>query len=201
MLLVALPALSQDFSAELVRQKPQNAASTKVFVSGDKIRFEASGQKSTSYAIISLSQRTSAMVLPDTKSYVMSPAGHVSASYPLFHIDDPDNACQVWEKTIEKPDSCKKVGDDTVNGRATVKYTGATENGDTGTAWVDKKLHFVIKWEGQRSVAEMQNIQEGPQAASLFQVPKDFQKLDTVAAHKGQKKMVRPLPNKPAPPQ
>lgn len=201
MLVLSVPALSQEFSAELVRQKPQNAASTKVFVSGDKIRFEASGQKSASYSIINLAQRTSAMVLPDSKSYVVSPAGHVSASYPLFHIDDPENACTAWEKVIEKPESCKKIGEDTVNGRSAIKYSGATENGDTGTAWVDRKLHFVIKWDGQKSAAELQKIEEGQQAASLFEIPRDFQKLDTAAAHKGQKKMVRPLTKKPAPPQ
>jgi len=133
----------------------------------------------------------------------VSPAGHVSASYPLFHIDDAENACQTWEKSVDSPGSCKKVGDDTVNGRSAVKYTGATENGDTGTAWVDSKLHFVIKWEGEKSAAEMKNIQEGPQDAKLFEVPSDYQKLDTAAAHKStpKKKMVKPLPQKPAPPQ
>jgi len=202
MLLLAVPALSQEFSAELARQKPQNLATTKVFVSGDKVRFEVSGPKSA-YSIINTAQRTSTMVLTDSKSYVVSPAGHVSASYPLFHIDDAENACQTWEKSVDSPGSCKKVGDDTVNGRSAVKYTGATENGDTGTAWVDSKLHFVIKWEGEKSAAEMKNIQEGPQDAKLFEVPSDYQKLDTAAAHKStpKKKMVKPLPQKPAPPQ
>lgn len=197
LLLLAVPALCQQFSADLVRQKPQNAATTKVFVSGDKVRFEASGQKTSPYSIINLAQRTSSMVLPDTKSYIVSPPGHVSASYPLFHVDDPENACKTWEKVIDEPKSCAKVGDDTLNGRSTVKYTGATENGDTGTAWVDRKLNVVIKWQGERSAAEMQNIQEGPQAASLFEVPSDYEKLDSAAAHRSaKKKAAKPLPHR-----
>jgi len=198
LLLFAVPALSQEFSADLVRQKPQNTAGTKVSVSGDKIRLEVAGQKNPSFALINLAQRSSTMVLPDAKSYVVSPPGRLSSSIPLFHIGDPENACGAWEKSMGNPGTCKKVGDDTVNGREAVKYTGAMENGDTGTAWIDRKLNFVIKWEGQKTVAELQNIQEGPQAASLFEVPSDYEKLDTAAAHKSaQKKPARPpMPHK-----
>lgn len=188
LLLLVVPALSQDFSADLVRQKPQNVAVTKVSVSGDKVRFAVTGQKNSSFALINVAQRTSTMVLPDAKSYVVSPPGHLSSSIPLFHIDDPENACKAWEKSMNNPGTCKKVGADTVNGREAVKYTGAMENGDTGTAWIDKKLNFAIKWEGEKGAAELQNIQEGPQEASLFEVPSDYQKLDTAAAHKSAKK-------------
>jgi hypothetical protein len=199
-LLLAVPALSQNFSADLVRQKPQNAPTTKVSVSGDKVRFEVAGQKTSSFAVINVAQRTSTMVLPDTKSYVISPPGHLASSIPLFHIDDPENACKAWEKSMENPGTCKKVGDDTVNGRAAVKYTGALENGDTGTAWIDSKLHFAIKWEGAKSAAELQNIQEAPQDAKLFEIPSDYQKLDTAAAHQSaKKKMAKPMPVKPLP--
>jgi hypothetical protein len=196
LLLLALPALSQEFSADLVRQKPQNVANTKVSVSGDKVRFEvAEKQKDPSYAIINVAQRSSTMVLTGNKSYIVSPPGHLASSIPLFHVEDPEDACKAWEKAMQNPGTCKKIGDDTINGRATVKYTGAMENGDTGTAWIDKKLKFVVKWEGERTVAELQNIQEGPQQASLFEVPSDYQKMDTAAAHQtAKKKVARPMP-------
>jgi hypothetical protein len=202
LLLLAVPAFSQEFSADLVRQKPQNVAGTKVSVSGDKVRFDVAGQQKTpSYAIINVAQRTSTMVLPDSKSYVVSPAAHLPSSIPLFHIDDPENACKAWEKAMQNPGSCKKIGDDTLNGRATVKYTGAMENGDTGTAWIDSKLRFAIKWEGEKTVAELQNIKEGPQESSLFDVPTDYQKMDTMAAHQAKKKPAAPMPRaKPLPP-
>ena len=205
LLLLAVSALGQEFSADLVRQKPQNVANTKVSVSGDKVRFEVAGQqagqqKDPSYAIINVAQRSSTMVLTGNKSYIISPPGHLASSIPLFHIEDPENACKAWEKAMQNPGTCKKIGDDTLNGRATVKYTGALENGDTGTAWIDKKLNFAIKWEGDKTVAELQNIQEGPQQARLFEVPSDYQKMDTAAAHQAaKKKMARPLP--PARPQ
>jgi hypothetical protein len=191
------PAPAQEFSAEMVRQKPEGTPTTKVSVSRDMARFEVTGQTKKSFVIVNLAQRTSSMVLPDAKSYVVSPPGRTPSSIPLLRIEDPDNACQVWEQTTNHPGTCKKVGDDTVNGRSTVKYIGTAENGDTGTAWVDRKLHFVIKWEGEKSAAELQNIQEGPQAATLFQIPSDYEKLDTTVKPTGKSK-AKPAVRKPA---
>jgi hypothetical protein len=182
------PALAQQFSADMVRLKPTGAATMKVFVSGDKMRFEAAGdQKHTAAVIMNLAQRTSTMVLPDSKNYVVSPPGHLSAAMPFFHPDDPENACAAWEKTLDKPGTCTKVGDEMLNGRNTVKYRGTADNGDTGYAWVDRDLHSVIKWEGQAGVAELRNIQEGPQAVTLFEVPEGYDQMDTAASKKAAK--------------
>jgi hypothetical protein len=192
----SVPALAQEFNADLVRQKPTGAATTKVSVNGDKMRLEATGQTKQSYVILNLAKRTSLMALPDSKSYVVSPPGRIPASIPFFHIDDPDNACPAWEKSADQPGTCKKLGDDTINGRSTVKYAGTASDGSTVTAWIDRKLHFVIKWEGQKGAAELQNIQEGPQAASLFEIPNDYEKLDVAAARENAKKNNKPVPHK-----
>jgi len=40
----------------------------------------------------------------------------------------------------------------------------------------------VIKWDGEKSAAELKNIQEGPQSASLFDIPTDYEKIDPAAA-------------------
>ena len=182
------PALGQEFSAEMVRLKPQGAAASSVSVSKNLVRFEVNGQAMKSYVILDLTQRTSSMVLPENKSYVVSPPGHTPSSIPFFNIDDPGNACPAWERSVARPGTCAKVGNDTVNGRSTVKYTGTADNGDTGTAWVDRKLHFVVKWEGTKGAAELQNIQEAPQAASLFQIPADYEKMDPSALRQAEKK-------------
>ena len=192
------PAYSQEFSAEMVRQKPAGAPTTQISVSKDKVRFDVNGQSKKSYVIIDLTKRASVMVLPANKTYIMTAPGRIPSSIPLLHIDDPENACPAWEKALNNPGTCKKVGDDTLNGRSTVKYTGTADNGDTGTAWVDRKLHFVIKWEGEKGAAELQNIKEGPQDASLYQIPTDYQKMDVTAARKsGQKRMPRSVSPKP----
>lgn len=193
-------ALAQEFSADMVRLKPQGAAQSKVSVSGNKMRVEIAGQSQPSYVIIDLLHQQSSMVLPNNKSYVVSPPGRVPSSIPFFHLDDPENACPAWEKSEDRPGTCTKVGDDTINGRDAVKYTGTAGNGETGTAWVDRKLRFVVKWEGQKSAAELQNIQEGKQAASLFEIPSDYEKLDLAAAKAAQKAKAKPIPPSAVPP-
>jgi hypothetical protein len=189
---MSMAAGAQEFSAELVRQKPAGAAKSKIYVGKSKIRLEAEGQARSNYVILNLAQRQSSMVLPDNKTYIISPPGQIPSSIPLFMIDDPENACAAWERSVQKPKTCTRVGNDTVNGRSTVKYTGTSNTGDTGTAWVDRKLRFVIKWEGEKGAAELQNIQEGPQAASLFEIPSDYEKMDIAAARAARKR--KPVP-------
>ena len=44
--------------------------------------------------------------------------------------------------------------------------------------WLDPKLRFPVKWQGKDGSGEMRNIQEGPQPASLFEVPAGYTKMD-----------------------
>jgi len=180
--LAACPLFSQQFSAEMVREKPAGVPASKVAVSGEKMRFEINGKQPT-IAIIDLKQESGYMILPDNKSYSRMPGGHLSTAMPFFHPTDPENACPAWDAFVGKPGSCSKVGDATVDNRDAVKYKGVARNGDTGFAYVDRKLDFVTKWESDRSVVSFQNIAEGPQASSLFTIPSGLQETDSLGAH------------------
>jgi hypothetical protein len=189
LLLVASAAMSQDFSAEMVHFKPANStAVTNVNASGDRIRFEIAGVKQGTIVLLDLATQTSTMILPQNQTYIVSAPGKSRAALPLFKITDPDNACPNWEKAFNKPGSCSKVGEETLNRRSTVKYHGTSQSGETGDAWVDRKLHLVIKWDGEKTGVELQKIQEGPQSAALFKIPADYQKFDVEAAKQQQKK-------------
>jgi hypothetical protein len=184
----SLPVLAQEFSADMVRLKPPGTVTSKVYVRGDKMRFEATGQQQhSSVAIIDLATRTSLMILADNKTYVKSPPGRMSASIPFFLVTDPEHACSAWEKSVDQPGTCTKVGEESINGRSTVKYKGTAGNGDNGYVWVDRNLKFVVKWEGEKTAAELQNIQEGAQASSLFMVPAGYEMFDLAAAQQGAK--------------
>jgi hypothetical protein len=176
----SLPLIAQDFSAKLVRLKPANSVTTKVYAHGPKMRFEATGGQRSSVAIIDLQSRTTLMIVPDNQTYIKTT--HVNSSLPLFQIADVENACPAWQKSLDKPETCTKVGDEAINNREAVKYKGTARDGDTGYAWVDRRLKTVIRWEGERSAAELQDIQEGPQDTSLFQVPDGYQMFDLAAA-------------------
>ena len=177
-------AFSQEFSAEMVRQKPEGIPPAKVAVSGEKMRFEMTGKQPTqnTIAIINLKQESGIMILPDNKSYTQMMSGRLSTAMPFFRPTDPENACPAWDVFVDKPGSCSKVGDETVDNRETVKYKGVARNGDTGFAYVDRKLDFVTKWEGEKTAVSFKKIAEGPQAASLFNVPAGFEQMDSMAS-------------------
>ncbi len=187
-ILCSLPALAQQFSADLVRLKPEGAVPSKVIVSGNMVRFEAGSGTHISVIVADLKQQTGFMMFPEDKMYTILQPGRISPTMPFFLPMDPENACGAWEIAVNKPGSCKKVGDETINGRAAVKYNGTARNGDTGSAWVDRKLRFVIKWEGQAGVAELRNIQEVRQPATLFDIPKGYERMDVRAAQQGSAK-------------
>jgi len=203
----ACPMFSQQFSAEMVREKPEGVPTSKVAVSGEKMRFELTGKQSTqnTIAIIDLKQESGFMILPDNKSYTRMVSGRLSTAMPFFRPTDPENACPAWDAFVGKPGSCSKVGDATVDNREAVKYKGVARNGDTGFAYVDRKLNFVTKWESDRSVVSFKNIAEGPQAASFFTIPSGLQETDSLAAHqqnagKTKKPMARPASRPVSPP-
>jgi hypothetical protein len=193
--------IAQQFSADLIRTKPQGAANSKVYISGDKVRFETIGQKEKNAVIMDLTKGTSMMVLPGNSSYVVAEPGRTPTPMPFFRPADVDDGCAAWEKLVSKPGTCSKVGEDTFAGRSAVKYKGTAANGDTGYAWVDRKLNFVIKWEGEKTACEFQNIQEGPQEASLFEIPAGYEKFDVAQAKKdAATKKTKPKPAiKPTP--
>jgi hypothetical protein len=101
-------------------------------------------------------------------------------TYDFFRTGDADNACGDWlEQPANQGGSCHKVGNETVNGRNTVKYEGTNAKGETGFVWVDPKLRFPVKWQGKDGQGgELRNIQEGSQPASLFEIPAGYQKFD-----------------------
>jgi hypothetical protein len=167
---------AQQFSADLIRLKPEGAASAKVFVSGDKMRFETVNVPQAAIVIIDLKQQAGVMELPGNKTYTVLQPEQISPATPFFHSANPENACSTWETLVHKQGTCTKAGEEVINGRQAVKYKGIARNGDTGWAWVDRKLSFVIKWEGQAGAAELRNIKEGPQAADLFEIPKEYER-------------------------
>jgi hypothetical protein len=99
--------------------------------------------------------------------------------FAFFKSGDVENACSDWLKLERnKGGTCHKVGSETVNGRNTVKYEGTNASGETSSVWLDSKLRFPVKWQGKNNGGEMRNIQEGPQPASLFEIPAGYTKMD-----------------------
>lgn len=175
-----------EFSADIVDlQKPGTPTQAKIYFAKDKMRIEpqASSPRGGGAVIVNFATQTSIVLMTQQHMYMEMPAqaqsqrmGYASA---LFRAGDVENACGDWQKISHaQSGSCHKVGDETVNGRSTVKYEGTNANGDVSQFWLDPKLRFPVKWQGKNNSGELRNIQEGSQPANLFEPPAGFTKME-----------------------
>jgi hypothetical protein len=186
LMLAASFALAQaEFSAELVDlQKAGTPSQAKIYLGKDKIRVEPqnAGPRGGGAVIMNYATQTGTVLMPQQHMYMEMPAQaqsqRMSYSSAFFRAGDVENACGDWQKMGHNGASCHKVGSETVNGRATVKYESTSANGDVSHFWLDPKLRFPVKAESKNSSWEFRNIQEGTQPASLFEIPAGFTKFD-----------------------
>jgi len=179
--IAAGPVVAQQFSADLVHtgrpDKPD-----KLYVSDGKARLE----QATGKTILGDAQaKTASMLTPPQKTYIDLPGG---GPFAIFMPADPNNACPQWLEIANLAKAnrdaeqwgCKRIGDETVNGRHAIKYQSTSPRGGIDYAWVDPSLKFLIKSrDANGSGVDLLNIKEAAQPESLFQIPADYQKADT----------------------
>jgi hypothetical protein len=185
LLILANFAFAQtEFSADVVNNERGDKGPTKVYFGKDKMRFDAkddSESRGGGAVIFDLSKESWVVLMAKQHMYMEMPSKMMEnrGMFAFFKSGDVDNACSDWLKLERnKGGTCHKVGSETVNGRNTVKYEGTNASGETSSVWLDSKLRFPVKWQGKNNGGEMRNIQEGPQPASLFEIPAGYTKMD-----------------------
>lgn len=179
-------ALAQtEFSAEIVDLQKQGAPNqAKLYFAKDKIRIESHGAspQGGGAVIVNFATQTSVILMPQQHMYMETVAKsqnqRMGFGSTFFRTGDVEAACGDWQKTQNQGGTCHKVGNESVNGRSTVKYEATSSSGEVSHFWLDSKLRFPIKWEGKSSSGELRNIQEGTQPAGLFEIPAGFTKMD-----------------------
>jgi hypothetical protein len=174
-----------EFSAEIVDlQKPDKASTSKIYFAKDKIRIESHGASAQGggAVIVNFATQTSIILIPQQHMYMETAAKsqnqRMGFASTFFRTGDIENACGDWQKSQNQGGTCHKVGNESVNGRGTVKYEATNSSGEVSHFWLDSNLRFPVKWEGKSSSGELRNIQEGSQPASLFEIPAGFTKMD-----------------------
>jgi hypothetical protein len=175
---VASAVYAQDFSADLVDLTGKQAATIgKVYVKGDKLRVDHGDRKedaSGPVVILDAANHTVTILDASSHTYLKNEIGpEVGVSF--FGLADVNNACSELDKMTGMQGSCRKTGSETINGRATVKYEGKSEDGKQIIMWGDSELNYVVKWQGKSGeVGELRNIKLGSQASDLFEVPSSY---------------------------
>lgn len=185
-LLTANLVLAQsEFSADVVdQQKPGTPA--RIYFAKDKIRIEPQrgDPRAAGAAIVNFASETTTVLMAQQHMYMelqaQSQKQRLGYANTFFRTGDVESTCVDWQKTAHvQGGTCHKVGSETVNGRSTVKYEGTNANGDLTHFWIDPKVRFPVKWESKGSNWELRNLQEGPQPASLFEIPDGYTRFDT----------------------
>ncbi|MEW6645769.1 MAG: DUF4412 domain-containing protein [Pseudomonadota bacterium] len=161
-------AAGTQFSADMV-QKASGQTQTMRYYQGDqKVRTEMKtpdGQQAVS--ILDMQARKMLTLMPAEKMYMEIPLGADTAAWAA---DD---------KTREEYYEVKKVGTEKVNGYLCDKYEliPKKQGLERSTTWIAQKLGYPIRTVGKNFAMELTNIKEGTQPASLFAVPKGYQKM------------------------
>jgi hypothetical protein len=171
-----------EFSGEVADLQKPDKAPTKVYFGKDKMRFDSQDKNTQGGSVIlDFTSQSYLVLMPQRHMYMEMPAQMMDkrGMFSFFRTGDVENACGDWLKlATNKGGTCHKVGNETVNGRSTVKYEGTNSSGDANTVWLDPKLRFPVKWQGKNTSGELRSIQEGSQSASLFEVPAGYNKMD-----------------------
>jgi len=196
------------FSADLVDLRNGGQAPTHVDAGVGKLRLvSASNGKNTAFVF---DPQNGALLVIDDEAKTYVDAGMFSSMVaagmgPMLRLFRPaadGDPCTVWNGTVnqfarfskESNDpphfTCTPMGSDAVNGRPAHKWSvlttgGGSASNESGTVWIDDRLHILTKSIDANGSMEMRNVRDGAPSPDLFVPPAGYQKIgvtDFVAA-------------------
>jgi len=156
-------AEASEFSADMfIVPKGDEPMKGKIFVKGDKVKQETSGEDETQVMIIRPDKKVTWMITPEEKTYMEMP------------YQSTDKTFEEW--TADKEKNAKSLGEETVSGMPCKKYE-TIEDGEKTLFWISKQFPFPIRVEDSEVTMEYQNIKLGQIEDSLFELPSGYDKM------------------------
>ena len=197
MLAIGSLARTQGFSADWVDSSARSGTPkrNRVFGQDDKMRLEMYDEpgspEPSAIVLTDFAQQTALVMVPTQHLYIDMVAGKVDYAWEnwvmaplpmdwqLFWPDSVEDACAGWLKIAAEHRTqmtCKKIAPEVINERSTTKYQiGGSQS---GFLWVDQQLRILLKMEADGTHLELQNVREGPQSPSLFEIPAGYRKME-----------------------
>jgi hypothetical protein len=186
-----------DFSADTVNTTNGKVSRGRIYHTANKDRVDTTthlpammGQPARdreTHMITDREQKLIYVVEPQKKLILVNYALQIVSDDRLDH--SPDRSCVELAKVsgsmvaMKGASNCKQLGSESVNGRAAAIWEvhvgmGAIQLG-TWKVWVDSQWSMAIKWQtADGTTGELENVQFGPQSASLFVLPADYRRQD-----------------------
>lgn len=152
------------------------AMNGKFYFGGQRMRIEMTSSGHDSVIITDVPKKVTYIVMPQQQMYmeVAHDSVMMGKKRPTFRPYDAANPCAEEEGV-----TCKKVGMDMFDGRPAAKWEFMKGAKLYKTIWIDQRTHIPVKTvESDGSITEFKNIKQGAQAASLFELPATYQKMD-----------------------
>lgn len=156
------------FSADMIQTAEGKTSRMRYFQGDNKMRMEMKGDDGhAAVSIIDVRARRMLQIMPEEKMYMEMPMGGDVAAWAAD------------QKTQNEYYDIKPAGTETINGYLCDKYNliPKKQGVEKATTWISRKLGYPIKTVSARHSMELTNIREGAQSASLFEVPKGYQKM------------------------
>ena len=186
---VSASAKAEQFAASMAETKldtgtPTNTARGHLAVADSKVRLEVPDFPDGFFLSDSASG-VAYFIRP--REHVFMEARQSSRLAQILIPVDSQSACEQWQKpapaaAVEATASvwrCRRVGDEVIQDRVTVRYALTATDGRAFEVWVDRALKFPVRVDADIGVViEVTDIREGPQPDVAFEIPADFRKFD-----------------------
>jgi hypothetical protein len=176
---------AQQFSAKLSRRDADGRITEgRLSVAGDKIRIEAPDLPS-GFFIVRRDAKAVYFVQPDRG--VFMDARQSSVLTEILVPVEAEAPCRQWQAMAEISGSadggaawrCDRIGAETRDGRATVRYGMTSPRGLHYSGWIDPRLRFMVRIEADDgTTTELSDVREAPQPDSAFEIPARLRKFD-----------------------
>lgn len=167
-------AAKAQYSADMViTAKDRPPMTNKIYSDAGKVRTEMNHMGMDMISIIRPDQKKVYSVLPAQKMVMEMPY-------------DPSKSAMAAMNESTKG-SMEKIGTETVEGVACTKYKTSSKDGPSAFFWIDDAKHLPVKMvteDGSVTIV-WKNAVAGPQAASLFEPPTDYKKMEMPAGMGG----------------
>jgi hypothetical protein len=120
------------------------------------------------------------ILMPDQGIYLALPVGMSPVSVPPVSGYNPADPCSTGELT-----NCVSLGAGQVNGYDTAGWQ-LDLDGETWSAWISTELSIPVRQvRSDGTTIDFTNITMGPQDASLFEIPSNYQPMPGFGALPG----------------
>lgn len=162
-------SLAADFSVDqIISGKGMPNISSKIFISGDKIRVESSSGRISSIVITRPDKKVSWTLIPNQRMYMEAKI-------------DPRHAVTTGYKM--PGEKREKIGKETVNGINCDKFRVTYKNKAVSPSvflWLSPDgIPVKVQAADKSWTSEMKNIKKGAQSPYLFEIPLGYSKMPT----------------------